>query len=70
MERILSDEVGHVAIGNQWFHHLCAERGVEPLAFYREAALRHRAPGLKPPFNLDARRLAGFTEAEIAALPT
>ena len=70
LERILSDEVGHVAIGNQWFHHLCAERGVEPLAFYREAALRHRAPGLKPPFNLDARRRAGFTEAEIAALPT
>jgi len=70
LERILTDEVGHVAIGNHWFHHLCTERGVEPLGFYREAARRHRAPVLKPPFNLEARRRAGFTEADIAALPT
>jgi hypothetical protein len=70
LERILTDEVGHVAIGNHWFYHLCTERGVEPQDFYREAAQRHRAPGLKPPFNLEARRRAGFTEADIAALPT
>jgi uncharacterized ferritin-like protein (DUF455 family) len=26
-------------------------------------------PKLKPPFNIAARRLAGFTDAEINALP-
>ena len=43
--------------------------GVDGAAFYPEAALRYRAPSLKPPFNLAARRAAGFTAAEIAALP-
>jgi uncharacterized ferritin-like protein (DUF455 family) len=69
LDRILADEVGHVAIGNHWFHHLCLERNVQPEAYYREAALLHKAPTLKPPFNFAARRAAGFSEAELAALP-
>ncbi len=69
LDRILADEVGHVAIGNHWFHYLCDERGVEAEAYYREAARLHKAPTLKPPFNLAARRAAGFSEAELAALP-
>jgi uncharacterized ferritin-like protein (DUF455 family) len=31
-------------------------------------AARHEAPRPKPPFNLDARRHAGFTAAELQAL--
>ena len=69
LDRILADEVGHVAIGNHWFHYLCDERGVQAEAYHREAALLHRAPALKPPFNLAARRAAGFSEAELADLP-
>jgi uncharacterized ferritin-like protein (DUF455 family) len=69
LDRILADEVGHVAIGNHWFHYLCDKRGVQAEAYYREAALLHKAPTLKPPFNLAARRAAGFSEAELAALP-
>jgi uncharacterized ferritin-like protein (DUF455 family) len=69
LDRILADEVGHVAIGNRWFHTLCRQRGVQAEAYYREAALLHKAPTLKPPFNLAARRAAGFSEAELAALP-
>jgi len=69
LDRILSDEVGHVAIGNHWFYYLCQERGVQAEAFYREAAVLYKAPTLKPPFNLAARRAAGFSEAELAALP-
>lgn len=69
LDRILHDEVGHVAIGNRWFHTLCQERGVQPEAFYREAARLHNAPSLRPPFNFAARRAAGFTQAELAALP-
>jgi uncharacterized ferritin-like protein (DUF455 family) len=32
-------------------------------------ARRHRAPRLHGPFNLEARRAAGFTQAELDALP-
>ena len=69
LDTILAEEVGHVAIGNHWFHWLCQRDGIDALVFYPQAALRYRAPSLKPPFNLVARSAAGFTPAEIAALP-
>ncbi|UXC34960.1 ferritin-like domain-containing protein [Cupriavidus gilardii] len=65
---ILRDEVGHVAIGNRWYRWLCAERGLDPVATYAELAERHQAPRLRPPFNLPARRAAGFDEDELAWL--
>jgi uncharacterized ferritin-like protein (DUF455 family) len=65
---ILRDEVGHVAIGNHWFAWLCAQRGLEPLAHYETLARQHGAPRPKPPFNLDARRAAGFSEEELRLL--
>ena len=70
LEVILTEEVGHVAIGNRWYHWLCQREGLDPLDFYAEVALKHAAPRLKPPFNVAARKLAGFSDAEIAALPT
>ena len=68
LDVILRDEVGHVAIGNRWFGYLCKQRELEPMAIYAELALRYKAPVLRGPFNLDARRAAGFSEAELAAL--
>ena len=68
LDIILRDEIGHVEIGNRWYRWLCDLRGVEPLSTYRELARRHKAPTLKGPFNLEARRRAGFTEAELADL--
>ena len=68
LDIILHDEIGHVAIGNHWFGVLCAERGLAPLAAYETLALRYRAPRLRGPFNIEARRRAGFTEDELAAL--
>jgi uncharacterized ferritin-like protein (DUF455 family) len=65
---ILRDEVGHVAIGNHWYRWLCERDGHEPVAHYTELARRHHAPRLHPPFNFEARRAAGFTEAELALL--
>lgn len=70
LDIILRDEIGHVAIGNRWYAWLCRDRGLEPLAAYAELAAQYKAPPLRGPFNLDARRAAGFTDAEIAALPT
>jgi uncharacterized ferritin-like protein (DUF455 family) len=68
LDIILRDEVGHVAIGNRWFAWLCLQQGAEPLSTYRELARRYKAPVLKGPFNLEARRAAGFTEQELLAL--
>lgn len=68
LDIILRDEVGHVAVGNRWYRYLCEQRGLEPLAQFRQLAAEHGAPRLKPPFNLQARRHAGFDEAELQAL--
>lgn len=65
---ILRDEIGHVAIGNRWYRYLCQQQGLEPLRAYRDLSMRYRAPRLRGPFNLDARRQAGFTEPELQAL--
>lgn len=69
LDVILREEVGHVAIGNHWYHWLCERDSIDPHAFYVSAALQHGAPRLKPPFNIEARRRAGFTEQELLALP-
>jgi len=61
LDVILRDEVGHVAIGNRWFHHLCAQRGLDPTVVYPELVVQYEAPRLRPPFNEAARRAAGFT---------
>ncbi|MEO0314450.1 MAG: hypothetical protein RI928_906 [Pseudomonadota bacterium] len=68
LDIILRDEVGHVAIGNRWYGWLCQKQGAEPLSTYRELARHYNAPVLKGPFNLEARRAAGFTEEELLAL--
>lgn len=62
----LADEIGHVEIGNRWYRYLCEQRGLEPRATYFELAKRYEAPVLKGPFNISARRQAGFTETELA----
>ena len=68
LDVILRDEIGHVAIGNRWYRWLCERDGLDPLAHYAVLAVRHGAPKLRGPFNLEARRAAGFTAEEIAAL--
>jgi uncharacterized ferritin-like protein (DUF455 family) len=70
LDVILRDEVGHVAAGDRWFRHLCAMRGLEPLATYRELIAVFFKGGLRGPFHLVARREAGFSEDELAYLQT
>jgi uncharacterized ferritin-like protein (DUF455 family) len=68
LDVLLRDEVGHVEIGNRWYLYLCAQRGLEPVATYDALTVQYKAPVLKGPFNVEARRQAGFTEAELARL--
>ena len=68
LDIILRDEIDHVAIGNVWFNWLCDERKLEPIATFARLCVEYSAPKLKPPFNMDARRKAGFSEVELALL--
>jgi uncharacterized ferritin-like protein (DUF455 family) len=68
LDVLLRDEVGHVEIGNRWYLYLCGLRGLAPVSTYAELTVRYGAPVLKGPFNIDARRQAGFSDAELASL--
>ena len=68
LEIILNDEIGHVLIGNRWFNFLCAKQNLSPITAYRELAAQYRAPILKGPFNMAARKQAGFTAEELSLL--
>jgi uncharacterized ferritin-like protein (DUF455 family) len=68
LDIILRDEIGHVAVGNRWYGWLCQQRGLDPVQAYEELRVRYKAPKLKGPFNLAARRAAGFRDDELAAL--
>lgn len=64
LEVILAEEVGHVEKGTRWFRHLCAQRGLEPVATFRRLLGEHGAQ-LRPPFNEAARAQAGFVAEEL-----
>ena len=68
LDLILRDEIGHVAIGNRWYGWLCQQRGLDPVRTYEELTVHYRVPKPKGPFNLAARRAAGFREEELGAL--
>jgi uncharacterized ferritin-like protein (DUF455 family) len=68
LDTILRDEVGHVAIGNHWFRWLCERGGLVAEAVYPQLVQRYEAPRLRPPFNVEARRRAGFTADELSWL--
>ena len=68
MDIILRDEIGHVGIGNRWYRWLCQKRGIDHRATYQRLALEFDAPTLRGPFNVEARRQAGFDEDELRAL--
>ena len=65
---ILKDEIGHVAAGNHWYRWLCTQRQLDPVTTYAGLVKHYDAPRLQPPFNLEARRLAGFEEEELRQL--
>ena len=65
LDIIERDEIGHVAIGSHWFGWLCAVRGLDSEATFRQLLVDYDAPPLRQPFNLAARRAAGFSEPEL-----
>lgn len=63
VRRIHEEEIGHVAAGARWFEAICAARGLDPAPTWRDLVAKRFKGALKPPFNLDSRRRAGFDPA-------
>ncbi len=68
LNRIYQDEIGHVALGSRWFARICTERGLEVETTYFRLLEDHLHGDLRGPFNLSARRQAGFSDQELIRL--
>lgn len=68
LELILREEIGHVRIGTRWFNYLCEQRGKDPLSTFEQLLNIYFAGELRGPFHTEARKQAGFTDAEMAML--
>ena len=65
LEIIQRDEVGHVEIGTRWFRYLCQQRQLEPETTFQDLLSRYMKGKIKGPLDREARRQAGFSEAEL-----
>ena len=68
LQRILDDEIRHVAIGAKHFNAVAESRGESPEKLWISLVRKHFRGGLKPPFNDSARSKAGLSLAACAAL--
>ena len=68
LEVILREEIGHVAIGTRWFNYLCEQRDVATLTTFKDLLDNYFDGELRGPFHTEARKQAGFTDAEMALL--
>jgi len=68
VQRILDEEIAHVAAGSRWFRYLCERRGVDPDAEFLRLIDARLGGKMHGPLNLDARGRAGFTAREISGI--
>ena len=68
LERILKDEVRHVAAGARWFQRLCDAQRIDPVTTWRHRVSTYFRGALKPPFNDSARAASGLTREYYGAL--
>lgn len=65
---IFEQEIGHVAIGSRWFSYACELENVSPEETFQDLLKEFMAGELRGPFELEARRKAGFSDAELKVL--
>ncbi len=68
LERILDDEIRHVAMGSKHFSRICVARREIPKKAWKRFVKQHFRGSLKPPFNDSARESAGLPREYYAAL--
>lgn len=65
LEIIMRDEEQHVLIGNRWFHYMCEQEKVEPLATFKALVEQFAPNSLRKPLAKAARIRAGFASDEV-----
>lgn len=68
LQIIYDEEIGHVRIGAKWFQIVTQQLGKDPKQHFHHMVNTYFAGKLKPPFNVQARTLAGLTEDYYAPL--
>ena len=65
---IFEQEIGHVAIGSRWFKYACKQQNVMPELTFQNLLRTHFNGQLRGPFELEARRKAGFSATELEVI--
>jgi uncharacterized ferritin-like protein (DUF455 family) len=68
LQRILDDEIRHVAVGARHFVVHCEMAGIRPENHWKTLVAQHFRGQLKPPFNDSARLAAGLSREFYAAV--
>lgn len=68
LDIIYRDEVGHVKVGNDWYHYLCQQRGLDALQVFQDLIRRYDLFLFRGHLNMEARERAGFSAFELALL--
>lgn len=65
LQRIYTDEIKHVEIGNRWFRYFCEQRSLDGTLVFRDLLRGENSAFLQSPYNAKARLNAGFTQEEL-----
>ena len=65
LQRIYTDEITHVAVGNRWFGYFCDQRNLDGVAVFRDLLQGENSAFLRSPYNISARLNAGFNQKEL-----
>ena len=68
LDLIYRDEVGHVKVGNEWYHHLCQQRGLDALDLFKQLIQRYDLFLFRGHLNMEARERAGLSAFELSLL--
>jgi len=68
LKTIYEEEIGHVRIGAKWFQYVARTLHESPKELFHSLVRNYYKGHIKPPFNVQARTLAGLSEAYYAPL--